>query len=67
MRLPRTRPVRPLTRDLRRLLRCRRIPTIRRESADKGAKKAAEAWETTKEVATDGEAATTCQARMGQV
>ena len=67
MRLPRTRPVRLLTRDLRRLLRRRRLPTTRHESADKRAKKAAEAWETTKEVATDGEAAATCQARMGQV
>ena len=69
MRLPRTRPVRPLTRDLRRLLRRRRLPTPRRESADKGAKKAAEARETTKEVAAEGaeKAAATCQTRMGQV
>ena len=61
--------MRPLTRDLRRLLRRSRLPTTRRESADKGAKKAAEARETTKEVAAEGDekAVATCQARTGQV
>ena len=43
-----------LTGDPRRLLRRRRLPTARRESADKETKKATESWETTKEVAAEG-------------